>query len=87
VRLTVSYSDEGEVEIAMDRDGLDHLMRALVRLPANAPDHDHMMAEDWGGDELATDEPGLGNIAHHVRLQLVGSEAGRDRVGSTWLCR
>jgi len=84
VRLTVSCSDEGEAEIAMDREGLDHLIRALVRLQAaKAPDHDHLMSEDWGGDELTTDEPGLGNTAHHLRLQLVGSDGGRDEMGST----
>jgi hypothetical protein len=84
VRLTVSYSDEGEVEIAMDRDGLDQLIRALARLQsAKAPDHDHLMSEDWGGDELTTDVPALGTIAHHLRLQLVGSDGGRDEIGST----
>lgn len=82
MRLTVSY--EGvEVAIEMDREGLDHLIRSLTGLQtAKAPDHDHLMSEEWGSRDLTTDEPLLPGVVHHLRLELVGSERGRDEVGS-----
>jgi hypothetical protein len=82
VRLTVSYADE-VVEIAFDREGLDHLIGALTNLQGVLPpDHDHLMSEEWGSHELTTDGPGLGTVAHELRLQFDGEEGGRDEIGS-----
>jgi hypothetical protein len=82
VLLTVSYADE-EVEITFDREGLDHLIRSLTSLQkSSAPDHEHLMTEEWGSWELTTAEPGLTTVAHHLRLELVGAEGGRDEIGS-----
>ncbi len=82
MRLTVSYENE-VVAIEMDREGLDHLVRSLTGLQsAKAPDHDHLMSEEWGSGELTTDEPLFPGVVHHLRLELVGSEGGRDEVGS-----
>lgn len=82
MRLTVSYESE-VVAIEMDREGLDHLIRSLTGLQsAKAPDHDHLMSEEWGSWELTTGEPLLPGVVHHLRLELVGSEGGRDEVGS-----
>jgi hypothetical protein len=83
MRLTVSYEDQ-VVAIEMDREGLEHLIRSLTRLQGvKAPDHDHLMSEEWGSWELTTDDPFFPLVAHHLRLELVGSEGGRDEIGST----
>jgi hypothetical protein len=82
MRLIVSYEDQ-VVAIEMDREGLDHLIGALTRLQGvMAPDHDHLMSEEWGSWELTTDDPLLPRVAHHLRLELLGSEGGRDEIGS-----
>jgi hypothetical protein len=82
MRLTVSY-DGDEVAIEMDREGLDHLAQSLAKLQnSKAPDHDHFMSEAWGSWELTTDEPCLANVVNHLRLELIGSEGGRDEIGS-----
>jgi hypothetical protein len=83
VRLTVSYA-ENEVDISFDYEGLEYLIRALAELRTyKAPDHDHLMSEEWGGYDLTTEGPLLGAVAHQVSLTLVGRDGGRDEVGST----
>ena len=83
MRLTVSYNDE-EVDISFDYEGLEFLLRSLTVLQTyKAPDHDHLMSEDWGGGDLTTEEPLLTTLAHHLSLSLVGEDGGRDEIGST----
>ena len=82
MRLTVSYEDD-VVAIEMDREGIDHLVESLVKLQnLKAPDHDHLMSEEWGSWEVTLDEPMFPNVVHHLRLELLGSEGGRDEIGS-----
>jgi hypothetical protein len=83
MRLTVSYA-ENKVDISFDYEGLDYLLRALRELQTyRAPDHDHLISEEWGGDELTVAEPTLDSIAHELTLTLVGTDGGRDEIGST----
>src|ERR1041384_3187531 len=82
MRLTVSYGNE-QVDISFDYEGLDYLLRALAELQAyKAPDHDHLFSEEWGGDDLTVTEPLHEGLAHELRLTLVGSDGGRDEIGS-----
>jgi hypothetical protein len=82
MKLTVSYENE-EVEISFDREGLDRLVRSLTAMQGwKAPDHDHLFTEDWGGSDLTTTDAHLATVAHHLRLELVGAEGGRDEVQS-----
>jgi hypothetical protein len=83
VRLTVSSKGE-EVDISFDYEGLEFLIRSLTKLQTyRAPDHNHLMSEEWGVGDLATDEPLHATVAHHLSLTLVGEDGGRDDIGST----
>lgn len=83
MRLTVS-SAANEVDVSFDYEGLDYLLRVLANLRTyRAPDHDHLMSEDWGGDELTLADPMLNEVVHKLTFTLVGKDGGRDEVGST----
>ncbi len=85
MQLTVVRDDEaGEVEIAMDYEGLDRLIGVLERMRGwRAPDHEHLYSADWGGDDLTTNAPNGQAVVHHLRLTLVGQDGGRDQVRSS----
>ena len=48
---------DGIVNISFDREGRDYLIRILegLKCPGN---HDHLMSEEWGGNELDIIEVG-----------------------------
>lgn len=68
-------SDGDQLVIHGDPAGLRVLLRALERLVAHAeagnPEHDHLLTEEWGGDELssrAQTTDGSTRLVHHVKL-------------------
>jgi len=70
--LTFEYGPNGVVEIAVDQDGIDDLIRVLRRLPPG--DHEHLMTPSWGGYPLTEEfpNPDLTPI-HQVNISHVAS--------------
>ncbi len=68
--LTFELSKD-ELEIHTDLSGLKTLIDELNKLLKSAEkglnDHNHLMTEDWGGNEL-TSVAQSGEILHHVRF-------------------
>ena len=66
--------DSDELEVHLDQEGLDSLLRALHRLAdskAPLPRHDHLMTPSWAGNELTETKQGAGNtLLHKVTLRL-----------------
>jgi hypothetical protein len=60
-----------ELEIYMDREGLDSLLAQLHFLKDGRIDHVHLMSESWGGTHLS-DEPQSTNgiVMRHVKIML-----------------
>lgn len=52
-----------EVEVYLDRAGLESLLAQLHFLEAGETDHVHLMAESWGGSHLLDQPFGAGNSA------------------------
>ncbi len=52
--LTVEYNSKGVVELAMDEEGRELLIRSIQRLSLDKPlgSHDHLMTKSWAGTEL-----------------------------------
>lgn len=65
--------DGSQVFIHADRAGLDHLIGSLTalreQLDAGVCDHDHMMTDAWGGNELTEKvlDPDARTV-HHVTI-------------------
>lgn len=60
-----------EIELHTDSAGLDYLIKALQDLrDLTAPDHLHLMTDDWGGNSLSNEKQNLGDVklAHHVKV-------------------
>ena len=55
--LTCEYNPNGVVEIFMDEEGRELLIRSLQNLSLDKPlgSHDHLMTESWAGTELTED--------------------------------
>ena len=67
-----------EVEIYLDKEGLEDLLRQLGFLK-NPGDHCHFMTPAWGGHELTEDKSDAGNVLiNHLRITLVGEEQSKD---------
>lgn len=45
-------SDQGEIAICFDKEGLEFLISKLTRL-RDRPDHLHLMTPAWAGNELS----------------------------------
>ncbi|TRD14440.1 Imm32 family immunity protein [Palleronia caenipelagi] len=59
--LTFELCENGdEVEIHLNDEGLSNLINYLVRLKKSR-DHEHLMTEEWGGNELTSIKQGSGN--------------------------
>lgn len=65
--------DGSQVFMHADLAGLDHLIRSLThireKVSAGICEHDHMMTDAWGGNELS--EKGLDagtHTVHHVKI-------------------
>ncbi len=66
--------DEGQLFIHADKGGLDLLIKSLTHIRKSVgegkSDHDHLMTESWGGQEL-TETNSCGNegrILDHVKI-------------------
>ena len=63
--------NKDELEIHTDLSGLKTLIDELNKLLKSAEkglnDHNHLMTEDWGGNEL-TSVTQSGEILHHVKI-------------------
>ena len=55
--LTVEYNPAGVVELAMDEEGREVLLRSIQGLTFDRPlyAHDHLMTEAWAGTELTAE--------------------------------
>ncbi|MBW8285911.1 MAG: immunity protein 32 [Rhizobium sp.] len=70
--LTVEreQSDEGEVAICFDQEGLELLISKLSKL-RGGPDHLHLMTPAWAGSELTEERQGGGGYELCNSLRLV----------------
>ncbi len=50
-------SDQGEIAICFDKEGLEFLISKLTRL-RDRPDHLHLMTPAWAGNELSEELQG-----------------------------
>jgi hypothetical protein len=67
--LTVESVEDSVVEIHLDAEGRDLLVKALSRLKQG--DHDHLMTPSWGGDVLTEDKMNAGSVlVNHLYLRL-----------------
>jgi len=72
--LSFATDKEGDqVFIHADVPGLDHLIRSLTHIRqkviAGICEHDHMMTDAWGGNELTeTVTDADAHIIHHVKI-------------------
>ena len=48
--LTIEYDPAGLLEVTIDKEGIDDLMRILGRLPPG--DHEHLFTPSWGAYPL-----------------------------------
>ena len=69
--------DKDEVEVVMDKQGAELLLKALNRLlrTTNATvDHEHLFSAGWGGWELTNDgtKDDKWQEVDHVKLYLLG---------------
>lgn len=73
-RLTFALSDDkDELEIQMNRAGMEDLiyyLRRLLNTSGPLPSHDHLMTASWAGTELTeVNEGGNGSVLHKVTLR------------------
>ena len=63
--------ETSELEVYMDKDGLQTLLTQLGFLQAGKTDHVHLMPESWGGYDLL-DQPVIKNNKpiQHVKIYL-----------------
>lgn len=60
-----------ELEVFLDRDGLETLIAQLRFLQDGKSDHVHLMSESWGGSELCDKTQVPDNLPiHHVKFLL-----------------
>ena len=69
------FENAAEVEVYLDKKGLEDLLNQLSRLKKEG-DHLHFMSPAWGGHEL-TDKPYVeGNVVMpHLRITYLGDFA------------
>jgi hypothetical protein len=67
-----------ELDILLDEEGLAYLSSQLQFLRDNRTDHIHLMAESWGGYELA-EVPVSADARpiRHVRIHLFNKQVGK----------
>lgn len=59
------------VEIYCDKEGLDYLIKSLIKLK-NSGDHSHFMTPAWGMYDLSEDKVRSENdLAHHLRVTIL----------------
>ncbi len=60
-----------EVEVHLDREGLQSLLKQLEFLKEGRTDHVHLMSESWGGAHLADQPQTADGVAiRHVKILL-----------------
>ena len=58
-----------ELEVFLDRAGLESLLAQLKFLQEGKTEHVHLMADSWGGSHLSGQPQGRGNIPiRHVKV-------------------
>jgi Immunity protein 32 len=77
--FTVELNQKQEtVEIFLDDEGIDRLIRLLTRLRGKRT-HDHFMTPSWGGEELDEGTHGENKLVNHLIIYSTGrTEARRD---------
>jgi hypothetical protein len=68
--FTVEVSEE-MVEIHLNDEGIDFLIDRLKSLKNRKNDHDHLMTQDWGGNEITNNKQNLNDrfkLMHHLKL-------------------
>lgn len=62
-----------EIEIHLDFEGANFLIKKLEALISKRTDHIHLMSENWGGHDLESNAIGDGNdVFHHVKIYFNG---------------
>jgi hypothetical protein len=60
-----------EVEINLDAEGLESLLKQLEFLKSGRTDHLHLMSESWGGNHLEDSPLKVGNmVVRHLKILL-----------------
>lgn len=60
-----------ELEVFLDRAGLNSLLAQLQFLEGGRTEHVHLMTESWGGSELSDHPQRQENtVIHHVKILL-----------------
>ena len=68
--LTFEYEQDNVVEIFMDADGRDDLVRLLTSLTGG--DHEHLLTASWGGSGLSEDFHGDELVpVHSVTISMI----------------
>lgn len=61
-----------ELEVCLDRKGLESLLAQLRFLEEKRTDHVHLMSISWGGTHLEDQARSMGGTPiHHVKISLV----------------
>lgn len=73
--FTVEIGKEPDVvDITLDDEGIDDLIRRLTRLRGKR-DHEHLMTPSWGGYELSeTRNTAESVLVHQVNIYSVGPD-------------
>ncbi|MEI6124527.1 MAG: Imm32 family immunity protein [Bacteroidota bacterium] len=71
--LTVEFNKDREaVEIHLNDLGIDFLIRTLKSLQLSQQnDHDHLMTQEWGGQELTSERQNLDSnvqLINHLKI-------------------
>lgn len=75
--FTVEINEKQEaVEIFLDDDGIDRLVRVLTRMKGKCT-HDHLMTPSWGGGELGEEAHGQNKLVNHLIIYSTGSTKSR----------
>ena len=77
--LTTELSkDHDVVTICLDKDGIDFLIKKLIKLSnSKSNEHDHLMTPSWSGNELTEKKIGADEdtLINHLRLVFLNEKA------------
>jgi hypothetical protein len=70
LRFQLASPEGDELEMHLDKEGLESLLAQLLFLRDRKTDHLHLMSEAWGGTHLEAGSTEQGAI-HHVKIMMV----------------
>ena len=71
LKRTEAGESPSELEVFLDKEGLETLISQLLFLQDGKSDHVHLMSESWGSSELCEETQDRHNVPiHHVKILL-----------------